>query len=200
MTGSYTKEGGNAEQNAGVEYIKVDGKILVDYRSIGADDSGAGNIFKDYNFVVGNNPAVAYTSTIDKSRFVPENAGYSAPRNIFDGKLDTYGATKLNFGSNIYEFDWSSLNLPECKRLRVFIKGNNGAGTDYLRVGLNDLGSNELLSRDLDTYNGCWVDLSLASSYDAAVGFSDQFPLPTVTRLYVDLMQGNATEQKGSCN
>ena len=194
---SFAKEGGNALQNLSVEYIKVDNKILVDYRSIGADDSGAGNNFQDYNFIVGNDPAVGFTSTIDKSKFDPSNGGYRSPSKIFDGRVDTYASTRTRYGPNEYIFDWEGYDLPECKSLRVKIYvAANFQGNDDLRVVIND-GSSYVLSKDLGT-GDMWVDLTDPDSYQSGDGYANDFPFSTINFLYVDLML-KAIVQNNAC-
>ena len=72
---------------------RVDGKELLDINSIGIDDSGEDNHFKQTNFLVGNTSKVwsnitSHTGTIFRT---PEGDNRFTPQYIFDGNLEGGG-------------------------------------------------------------------------------------------------------------
>ena len=184
---SYAMEGGNALMRLGLVYVKVNGKLLFDHTAVCQDDSGNNNLFRDQGLIVPSSPSIGWTGTVNFSRFYSSATGYSHPKYIFDGDLTTRGQTRQNYGNNIYEFDFSSLDLPACTSLRVNILANNGSGTDYLRFNINNIGQKLLTNTGL--WDG-WLDLT---SSDLSGG---GFTLPsTINSLYIDLFQGNSTNQ-----
>ena len=90
VSGSGTMNSLTVEQGDAVtgvfSAIRVDGKILIDYNSIGVDASGNGNNFHDENFAVGNTSQV-WSNTITITNGSADNNNIN--QNAFDGVLNS---------------------------------------------------------------------------------------------------------------
>ena len=154
-----TGSGASLYNNMRIQKIVVNGKPLVDYSSIGIDDSGNDNHFRDTNFINSSNNFYINKDFVNVE--TTQGAIDGSPTQLFDGRLDTGVGAGQTARTNTFTLG-KAVPIEAGQLVEAYVSSGK-SGQYYVIV---DSSGNTISTATVGPLNPQWIPFNSSSSND----------------------------------